>query len=129
MDDKDFGIGVHQLSKKHNYTSGRIKAKGFSIRNLIDGGFSVKELGVAPQAQIFLTIAIIEFITFNKTYDSSSAPGDFNFGASFLKNKSDAQVRTVGRTVVEVVQGWCWCWWRGLGVKWCGRGMEAASWR
>ena len=65
---------------------------------------SVKELGVAPQAQIFLTIAIIEFITFNKTYDSSSAPGDFNFGASFLKNKSDAQVRrTVGRTVVEVV--------------------------
>ena len=53
---------------------------------------AVKELGVAPQAQIFLTLAIIEFITFNKTYDSSSAPGDFNFGASFLKNKSDAQV-------------------------------------
>lgn len=45
MDDKDFGIGVHQLRKKHNYTLGRIKAKGFSIRNLIDGGFSVKELG------------------------------------------------------------------------------------
>eukprot|EP00622_Pseudochattonella_farcimen_P002965 FR738032.1.p1 GENE.FR738032.1~~FR738032.1.p1 ORF type:complete len:197 (+),score=32.07 FR738032.1:80-670(+) len=54
---------------------------------------AVKELGLGPNMQIFITLAIFEFVNIDKTYVDDSDPGNLDVGSSFLKGKSDAQIR------------------------------------
>jgi len=54
---------------------------------------AVKELGVAPQAQILLTIAIVEFIGLSSVYNPDSEPGNLGWGTKMLANKSPEKVK------------------------------------
>merc|ERR1719454_553947 len=41
---------------------------------------AIKELGVGPNLQIFLTIAMVEFVFINKVYVDDADPGNLNIG-------------------------------------------------
>merc|ERR1719454_2061837 len=49
---------------------------------------AINEVGTSANMQIFLTIAIFEFVNIDKTYVDDSNPGDLGIGTQFLKGKS-----------------------------------------